>query len=303
MLGGTRFIGKAACTSLVEQGHTVTVLHRGVTPNTVIGVNDLLVDRRDPDALRLALRGNSYDVVVDMMPMGEADVQIACDAMAETIPRLVAISSCDVYLAMDVINKRDSVPIDNRAIDESGALRTRFFPYRNVASMPASLHDYDKILAENTYAAHATKHALSLAILRLPAVYGIGDYQHRVQSILDSMRNTDRISLSPLHASFRMSRSYVENVADAITKVCASSAVGACNVAEPNAYSEFEWHRMIGTAAGWQGEIVVDAQVSDGEDFDGRQHCVLDSSLFRTAYGYTERISTNVALLDIVRSQ
>jgi len=303
ILGGTRFIGKAAVEALVREGVECTIVHRGSTPNTNPNVRSILANRTDHDALSRIIRDAQYDAVLDMMPLGESDVTAVCTALGDGVPHMVAISSCDVYRAMDVINKRVAVEIDNRPIDESSPLRDRYYPYRGVPGMPESLHDYDKILAERRYQQHASEHGTVCTVLRLPAVYGIGDYQRRVQSLLDVMDGTDTIALHPTHASFRMSRGYVENVADAIQHACMHAHSGIFNIAEPSAFTELEWHQMVAKAAGWQGTISVDASQDQGDDFDGRQHCVIDSSAFRSTFGYHERRAVEDALAAIVAAE
>jgi nucleoside-diphosphate-sugar epimerase len=303
VLGGTRFIGKAAVASLIRDGHEVTIVHRGITPNANASVRVVHANRTDHDALSRIVRDDHYDVLVDMMPLGEADVDTVCTAIADRIPHVVAVSSIDVYHAMDVINKRVVAEVNNEPITETSLLRERLYPYRNVPGMPASLHDYDKILAEQRFARHAADHGTSCTVLRLPAVYGIDDYQRRVQSLLDVMDGTDTIALHPTFASFRMSRSFVDNVGDAICLASTHDHPGTYVFAEPTAFTELQWHQMVAKAAGWQGTISVDASQDAGNDFEGRQHCVVDATLFRTTFDYVERHAVEDALRAIVQSR
>lgn len=302
VLGGTRFIGKAAVASLVRDGHQVTIAHRGNTPNTNDRVREIRADRMDRDAVSRIVRDDRYDVLLDMMPLGEVDVDAVCSAIGDHIPHVVAISSIDVYHAMDVINKRVVAAVNNEPITEASMLRQRLYPYRNVPGMPASLHDYDKILAERRYLQHANDVGTACTVIRLPAVYGIDDYQRRVQSLLDVMDGTDTIDLPPTFASFRMSRSSVNNVGDAICLACTQEHPGTYVFAEPTAFTEMQWHQMVAKAAGWQGSITVNV-AEDAADFDGRQHCVVDASLFRTTFTYTERESVEDALQAIVQAR
>ncbi|MBS1560815.1 MAG: NAD-dependent epimerase/dehydratase family protein [Bacteroidetes bacterium] len=303
VLGGTRFIGKAAVASLVRDGHHVTIVHRGNTPNTNVHVREIRADRMDRDAVSRIVRDDRYDVLLDMMPLGEADVDTVCSAIGDHVPHVVAISSIDVYHAMDVINKRVIAEVNYEPITETSKLRERLYPYRDVPGMPASLHDYDKILAERRFLQNASDVGTACTVIRLPAVYGIDDYQRRVQSLLDVMDGTDTIDLPPTFASFRMSRSSVNNVGDAICLACTQEHPGTYVFAEPTAFTELQWHQMVAKAAGWQGTISVDASQEDATDFDGRQHCVVDASLFRTMFTYTERQSVEDALHAIVQAR
>jgi nucleoside-diphosphate-sugar epimerase len=50
ILGGTRFIGPPVVRCLVEQGHSVTVFHRGLsTAQLPLGVQSILGDRNNLD--------------------------------------------------------------------------------------------------------------------------------------------------------------------------------------------------------------------------------------------------------------
>jgi len=104
-------------------------------------------------------------------------------------------------------------------------------------------------------------------VLRLPAVYGIDDYQRRVQSLLDVMDGTDTTALHPMFASFRMSRIEVGNVGDAICCAATHAHPGTFVFAEPTAYTEGEWHQMVAKAAGWQGTITIDDSAEEATDF------------------------------------
>lgn len=58
LIGGTGFIGRQVTRRLVENGHVVTVFHRGrTTPDLPGAVTVRHGDRNDPAALRNALDG------------------------------------------------------------------------------------------------------------------------------------------------------------------------------------------------------------------------------------------------------
>ena len=106
-------------------------------------------------------------------------------------------------------------------------------------------------------------------ILRLPMVYGPGDYQHRLFSYLKRMDDKcPAILMDETEAHWRWTHGYVENVADAI--------------------------------ASWQGRVV---SVSHGRlpeplrwGINGEQDIVVDSSRIRRELGYRERVDLEEAL-------
>ena len=144
---------------------------------------------------------------------------------------------------------------------------------------------------------------LPATILRLPATYGPGDPQHRLAGYVRRM--DDRRAAIPLgerRATWRWSRGYVENVAEAIAlAVAADRAAGRIyNVAEPVAYTEEEWIGRVARAADWNGEVVcVPEQLLPPvlrSPLDYVQQYVVDSTRIRAELGYREVVAEDEAL-------
>lgn len=112
------------------------------------------------------------------------------------------------------------------------------------------------------------------------------------------MRQRPAMLVSASASSWRWSRAYVGNVADAIAlAVTDERAAGRVyNVAEPDTPTQAGWLRDVGRIAGWRGEIVVapDAVMPpdpSGMTNDYTQSMVIDSSRIREELGYAERVS------------
>ena len=68
IIGGTRNMGYYLTLRLLEEGHRVTILNRGMSKDDLPeSVPRLRADRTDPQQLRRALMGKSFDVVVDFV--------------------------------------------------------------------------------------------------------------------------------------------------------------------------------------------------------------------------------------------
>ena len=64
IIGGTRFVGRHIVEELLAQGHRVSVLNRGVSPDPLPDeVVRLRADRTKPEEVRAALDGQSFDAV------------------------------------------------------------------------------------------------------------------------------------------------------------------------------------------------------------------------------------------------
>jgi len=113
--------------------------------------------------------------------------------------------------------------------------------------------NYEKILVERAIMGNSD---LPGTVLRLPAVYGPRDSQHRLFPYLKRMDDTrPAIILDEVLARWRWSRIYVGNAGSAITLAVTDDRAGGrvYNIAEPEALTEAEWIRQIGLAAGWSG--------------------------------------------------
>ncbi|MCK9912132.1 NAD-dependent epimerase/dehydratase family protein, partial [Microbacteriaceae bacterium K1510] len=128
--------------------------------------------------------------------------------------------------------------IEQGLLTEESQLRLKLFPYRGTR---AGYDDYDKILVERIF---MSEPGLPCTVLRLPMVYGPGDYQHRMYSDLKRMIDNRRaIIMEETLADWRWTRGYVEDVAAAIVlAVTDERAAGHIyNVGEPEAMTMREW--------------------------------------------------------------
>ncbi len=144
---------------------------------------------------------------------------------------------------------------------------------------------------------------LAGTVLRLPAVYGPRDGQHRFFNYLKRMDDgRPAILLSASLAAWRWSRGYVENVAAAIARAVADDrAAGRIyNVAEPDSLTEADLVRLLGRIAGWSGEVVVvpdeDLPETLQSGIDAAQELIVDTSRIRTELGYVEAVPREEAL-------
>ncbi|MGZ3617915.1 MAG: NAD-dependent epimerase/dehydratase family protein [Ktedonobacteraceae bacterium] len=306
VIGGTNFMGPLVVRSLSEQGHEVTVFHRGQTRTDLPrGVREILGDRRSLHEKADELPRLAPEVVLDMVPFTEQDAQEVMRIFSGIAHRIVAISSQDVYRAFGRVNGKESGPIEGKPITEESPLRQNLYPYRgetlrNDEDPKRWQDDYDKILVERVVMGEPE---LSGTILRLPMVYGPGDYQHRLFSYLKRMDdNRPAILLDEAEARWRWTHGYVENVADAIALAVTDdrSAGQIYNVGEPFTFTMAEWVEKIGAIAGWQGRVVTLPHGRLPEplrwDINAEQDIVVDSSRIRRELGYRERVDIEAAL-------
>src|SRR5258708_2769076 len=176
IIGGTRFMGPYITTSLHAAGHEVTLFHRGQTPTELPGgVQEILGDRDQLANHAERLRSLKAEVVLDMVAATERQAQQFMRVFAGFARRSVVVSSQDVYRAFGRVNKTEGGEIDPSPLTEGSPLRENLYPHRNHPGGDGA--EYDKILVERVV---MDQPELPGTILRLPAVYGPGDFQHPI---------------------------------------------------------------------------------------------------------------------------
>jgi len=240
VLGGTRFVGRAITEALVAAGHAVLVAHRGTTePADLPRVEHLHADRRAWPGNKAAFGAFGPDAAIDVSGENGDGAMAALAALPPGI-RLIALSSVDVYRAYESLHngtQTDPVPLS-----EESPLRT---------SRYVDGPRWENLEVEEAYlAAGAT-------ILRLGAVYGEHDYQHRFEPVLRRIRAGRReLPIGP--GCFLWSRVYCGDVARAVLAALASErSVGEClNVVEVQASPMRLFYEQVIRATGASLDVV-----------------------------------------------
>jgi nucleoside-diphosphate-sugar epimerase len=314
VIGGSGFIGPHVVQALENGGHEVTVFHRGTAKSQVAShkssvashKSSVLGDRRHLADYAGQLRALKPDVVVDVILSSGRQARELVDVFRGVASRVVALSSGDVYRACGILHRFEEGPLQRVPLTESSALRTKSQTYP--AAQIKALQDvfgwfddeYDKIPVEREILGARD---LPGTVLRLPMVYGPGDFAHRFHPIVK--RIVDKrpaILFEEKFAAWRPPRGYVENVAAAIALAATSDlATGRIyNIAEPDSPTELEWAKQIARMMAWTGEFVVlpadrmPAHLKVPANFD--QHWVYDTSRVREELGFREPIAREEAV-------
>jgi nucleoside-diphosphate-sugar epimerase len=290
VIGGTRFIGRAAVEDLASAGHSLLLIHRGETePEGLPDAEHLHADRADLPRHADAVAGFRPDAALDCRALTRKDAEIALAALPRGI-RLVVLSSIDVYRAFGALNEgRETDPVP---IDEESPVRAERYPYRDL--LPGR-EDYDKLDVEDVYLPRGG------TSLRLPMVYGERDYQRREEFILRRVRaGRDRIPFGA--GSWLACRGYVRDLARGIRLTLEQNVAEGevMNLCEEKTYSVRMWSRMILDAAGSSAELV---RVTDevlppdlAETGLMPQHIIATAAKARALLGWTSGdLEANVA--------
>lgn len=307
ILGGTGFLGPSLVRHLLAHGHSVSVLHRGATTGDLPPeVQHVRGDRHKLHELRGQFKELKPDIVVDVIAATGKQTRALMDSFRGIARRVVVLSSGDVYLANDVLFRRVSDPVQAVPLKETAALRTQLYMLRDlppVASPWLDWENYEKIDVERVALGDSS---LPATILRLPMVYGPGDYDGPKRRFFAYLkRMADRrpfILLNEAHARWRAPWGYTENVASAVALAvdndCAAGEI--YNVCEPDRPTIRDLVEELAQITGWSGEILTTP--ASGPPPDVSQHCNLsqdldlDSTKIRAELGYGELISRRDAL-------
>ena len=288
MIGGTALVGPHVIRELTTEGFAeVWTLTR--SGKAYYCERALIGDRDDDEALADAIRKARPDLIIDMIPFTviNAEKLVAASRTIGIDPRIVAVSSIDVYSAFGRLNQTEEAPYQSSPISEDMALRKKYGPEGAA---------YDKIGIERVYQGAFE----DLVILRLPATYGWPDTT-RVEPYLNQMLGgEEEISMSEDRAVFRFSRCLHKNAAFAVSLAARRPRGGRAiyNVAEPTAYTELEWAKKISALCGWNGEIRLSPWAADIEK--PRQQFEVDTHAVRRDLSFFEKYDPNEGLADTV---
>src|SRR6202167_6481308 len=309
LIGGNGFIGRFVAARL-QQGHSVSVFHRGTTAVSK-GVGEIRGARTQLSASCGELKKSAPDVVIDFVVSSAPQVEELMNVFRGVARRVVMLSSIDVYRAVGLSHGTETGPLQDVPLTEESELRRNLHPYppenvqflRKIFSWVTD--DYDKIPAERVV---MNDPELPGTVLRLPMVYGPGDPLHRFYPVVKRIADKRRYIIFPeTLAAWRSPRGYVENVAAAIALAAADkrAAQRIYNVCEePSfdelAFSELEWARKIAAAMQWGGEfIVLPVEQTPAhllKPGSAAQHWAASSARIRQELGYKKPVAIEEAI-------
>lgn len=211
IIGGTRNIGYILSKQIIQAGHELTILNRGVTPDTLPDhVHRLRCDRTDPQQLRRALNNRQFDMVIDMTLYNDTDAHHIVDVLNGQVGHYVAISSGQVYLV------RDGIERPFREQDYEGALMSQ--PEPQTYDYEEWLYGMNKRKMEDVlFAAYADKN-FPVTTLRLPMVNSEYDTFHRLYGYILRVKDGEPI-LVPETPNHPLRHIYSDDVATAILQL------------------------------------------------------------------------------------
>lgn len=204
VIGGTRFVGYGLVWRLLLEGHRVTILTRGQTPDPFGDRVFRLVADRGTVEFGDAVQGRRFDAVVDFLVYRGEDARSAVEAL--DTDHYVMISTGSVYLI------RLDCPVPSREGDYDG-------PVMPAPPTPADEPDWrysvGKRAAEDVLMEAWERKRFPSTRVRIPIVNGERDYSGRLESYMRRILDGGPLLL-PDGGSRRLRHVYSSAVVDAI---------------------------------------------------------------------------------------
>ena len=240
MIGGTLFIGRLLVKELVRAGHEVSLLHRKGRHNLGKKVGNILADRNDPEAIKRALTGKSFDVIYDNVydwERGTTATQVEATARAcgNNLHRYIFMSSVGAY--GDGLNHHEG---DALAPDDHHDAYVR-----------------NKAMSERALFRMHQRNGFPVVTLRPPFIYGPGNPFYREAFFWERLREGRSIIL-PGDGRRLMQFVHIKDLVAAAIKVMDVPDIDghAFNIANPRPLTQVEAVELFARAGGKEPSFV-----------------------------------------------
>jgi nucleoside-diphosphate-sugar epimerase len=282
VLGGSAFNGRALVRQLVGAGHEVAVLNRGRTPvEFPAGVERLTGDRTQPETLRAALAGRSWDAVFDLTGYRADDVRVTAELLDGTVGHYLFASSMAIYA------RCEGLPIDEDHPLERGPAQSDY--------------GLGKIACEEALFERHARTGFPATVVVLPMVFGphniIPDREQRMFARL----SLGRPILVPGEGHTRGQVVHVEDAARAWLALCGlrGSFGRRYNVIADEPFTDLGYVAACAQAMGVEPRIVhVPRELMDAL-WDGRREVALSRSDIRIDTRPTARDAVLMRLFNL----
>lgn len=250
VIGGTRNIGHYLVHALLDQGHQVAVLNRGVSRDDLpADVERLRADRTDLNQMRRALQGRTFDAVVDTTLYKGSEAAMITDLLRDRVGHYLFLSSGQVYLVREGIQRPFTEAMYEGRVMPAPKLNT--YGYEEWA------YGMDKRDAEDTFQAAWQKFGFPYTALRLPMVNSERDHFNRLYAYILRLKDGGPI-LAPSTPNYPLRHIYGQDVVKALTLLIADGAGKgqAYNISQEETISLDAFIALLGELMGVEGRVV-----------------------------------------------
>ena len=250
IIGGTRNMGFYLTQRLMDAGHRVTILNRGMSEDELPEIiHRLRADRTDPQQMKRALLGKSFDVVVDFVMYKQYEAEVIVDLLGGKIEHYIMISTGQVYLV------REGISRPFKEDDFEGRIQPA--PKANTFAYEEWSYGVNKRQAEDVFMKARAENNFPYTVLRLPMVNSERDTFRRLYSYIIRLKDGNPL-LVPETPTYPLRHIYGQDVVEAIIKIIAEkSGIGrAFNISQEETVTIDEFLGILGEYMGVSPEIV-----------------------------------------------
>lgn len=250
IIGGTRNMGYYLAQQLLESGHHLTILNRGISPDELPNtIHRLHADRTDTNQLRRALLAKSFDIVVDFAMYQGAEADEIIDIFRNNVGHYIVISTGQVYLV------REGIQRPFREEDYEGRLMPA--PKENTFAHEEWTYGMQKREVEDKFRDAWTQFQFPYTVLRLPMVNSGRDQFNRLYNYYLRVRDGGQI-LVPETPNYPLNHVYALDVVHTLRRII-ETGLGkgdAFNIAQDESVSLDEFLLTLGGIMNRQPQLL-----------------------------------------------
>ncbi len=266
VIGGTRYFGKVLVRRLLDDGHRVTLVNRGQTPDAFgDAVRRLRADVNVPGELTAAVAGERFDAVVHQMCYTPNAAVEASEAFGARVGKIVMTSTIEVYNTDTFRWRFPAPPLGARAREEELDPADYDFdtdlPWYTPGYLDAHYGE-GKRQAETALTRCAKAPVLLARVAHVLAAEG--DFTGRLRFHIDRIRAGQPIVAHT--GPGRTSLVQAEEAAGFLAWAALAEATGAVNVASPDTADVYDVCAAVESATGLAADVIEKEDPSGDPD-------------------------------------
>ncbi len=266
VIGGTRYFGKVLVQQLLDDGHRVTIVNRGQTPDPFgDAVRRLRADVTVTGELTAAVAGERFDAVVHQMCYTPNAAVEVCEAFGERVGKIVMTSTIEVYNKDTFRGRFQAPPFSARAREEELDPADYDFDTTLPWYSPGYLDIHYGEGKRQAEAALTRTAKVPVLLARVAHVLAAeGDFTGRLSFHLDHVRGGQPVvaHMSP----GRTSLVRADEAAGFLAWAALSEATGAVNVASPDTADVHDVCAAVESATGLTADVIEKEDPSGDPD-------------------------------------
>lgn len=262
IIGGTRNLGYFLAKRILDEGHHLTILNRGITRDDLPdNIARLRCDRTNTQQLRRAIGGRSFDVVIDNVMYKEGEAEDIVDILRGHVGHYIVMSSGQVYLV------RQGLQRPFKESDYEGDLIPA--PTENTYDYEEWLYGIDKRKAEAVFARAYEQYQFPYTALRMPMVNSERDNFNRLYNYMLRIKDGGPI-LVPDVPNYPLRHVYTTDVVNVVMTLI-NTGIGkgkAYNISQDDTTSLHDFLMILGNLMGLEPQIqVVERRLLEANGF------------------------------------